>query len=171
MNLAQPMQLCPARQILGRAYIISSARNPLEPLAANGMPTEVTQENDFYVAAVQLRTDLKWTDGTSFTAEDVAFTVNTALSFELGYDWGVYYSRDYLHHAEAIDLATVKYYFKQKPNVGVWQYGALQGPIVQKAFWEKSVELCKPFARQCPARRYCKDTSRPRNCQSGCCRV
>ncbi|MBL0348235.1 ABC transporter substrate-binding protein [Candidatus Villigracilis affinis] len=122
-----------------RLYHLLPPESTFEPLAANGMPTEVTQENDFYVAAVKLRTDLKWTDGTSFTAEDVAFTVNTALSFELGYDWGVYYSLDYLHHAEAIDLATVKYYFKQKPNVGVWQYGALQGPIVQKAFWEKSV--------------------------------
>ena len=46
----------------------------------------------------------------------------------------------YLDHAEAVDPSTVKFIFKQKPNVGVWQYGVLQGPIVQKAFWESTVK-------------------------------
>lgn len=123
-----------------RLYHLAPPEFTFEPLAASGMTTEVTQENDFYVAAVQLRADLKWTDGSSFSAEDAAFTANTALSFELGYDWDTYYPREYLDHVEALDLFTVKYYFKKKPNAGVWQYGVLQGPIVQKAFWEKSVE-------------------------------
>ena len=123
-----------------RLYHLAPPDRTFEPLAANGMPSEVTQKGKFYVATVKLHTDLKWTDGSPFTAEDVAFTVNTALAFELGYDWSAYYPREYLDRVEAINPSTVKYYFKQKPNVGVWQYGGLQGPIVQKAFWESTVK-------------------------------
>ncbi|HMX19188.1 MAG TPA: ABC transporter substrate-binding protein, partial [Anaerolineales bacterium] len=122
-----------------RLYHLLPPEFTFEPLAASGLPTAFTQENDFYVAAVKLRTDLKWTDGSAFTAEDVAFTVNAALAFELGFDWSEFYPSDDLHHAEALDASTVKYYFKQEPNVGAWQYGALQGPVVQKAFWEGAV--------------------------------
>lgn len=122
-----------------RLYHIAPQDSSFQPLAAQGMPSEATQDGKLYFAAVKLRTDLKWTDGSSFTAEDVAFTVNTALAFELGYDWSTYYSSEYLLRAEAMDPGTVKYYFKHKPNVGVWQYGALQAPIVQKAYWESAV--------------------------------
>ncbi len=123
-----------------RLYHLAPPDFTFEPLAANGMPSEVIQEGDLFTATVSLRTDLKWTDGSSFTAEDAAFTVNAALAFELGYDWSAYYPREYLDHAEAANSSTVKFYFKQKPNVGVWQYGVLQGPIVQKAFWKDKIE-------------------------------
>jgi len=123
-----------------RLYHLALPNRTFEPLAANGMPSDVIQEGNFYVATVKLRTDLKWTDGSPFTAEDVAFTLNTALAFELGYDWSLYSARKYLDHVEAFDPATVKYYFKQKPNVEIWQYGVLQSPIVQKAFWAPSTE-------------------------------
>jgi len=123
-----------------RLYHLAPPNRIFEPLAANGMPSEVTQEGGFYTATVNLRTDLKWTDDSPFTAEDVAFTANTALAFELGYDWSTYYSGEYLDHAQAVNPSAVKYYFKQKPNVGQWQYGLLQSPIVQKAFWEPRIE-------------------------------
>ena len=122
-----------------RLYHLAPPNRIFEPLGANGMPSEVIQEGKFYVAAVNLRTDLKWTDDSPFTAEDVAFTANTALVFELGYDWSTYYSPEFLDHAEAVNSSTVKYYFKQKPGVGEWQYGVLQGPIVQKSFWEPRI--------------------------------
>ena len=104
-------------------------------MAASGMPSTVQSEVNFYTATVTLRSDLAWTDGSPLTAEDVAFTVNTALSFQLGFDWHDFYNPEWLDHVEAIDAHTVKYYFKKLPNVGAWQYGALQGPIVQKAYW------------------------------------
>ena len=63
-----------------------------------------------------LRSDLTWTDGSAFTAEDVAFTVNTVLSFQLGFDWHSYYDPEWLDHAEAVDAHTVKFYFKRQPN-------------------------------------------------------
>ena len=122
-----------------RLYHIDPQDSSFQPFAAEGLPSEVTQDGGLYSASVKLHPNLKWTDGSSFTADDVAFTVNTALAFELGYDWSAYYPREYLDHAEAVDPSTVKFYFKQKPNVGVWQYGALQGPIVQRSFWESTV--------------------------------
>lgn len=109
------------------------------PRAADGPPSPVVLEGDFFTSTITLRADLKWTDGLPFTADDVAFTVNTALAFELGFDWRAYYSPDYLVRAEALDAHTVKFHFKQQPNVGVWQYGALQGPIVQRAYWEPRI--------------------------------
>lgn len=122
-----------------RLYHIAPQDSSFQPLAAQDMPSEVVQDGESYSATVKLRTDLKWTDGSPFTTEDVAFTVNTALAFELGYDWNAYYPPGYLLRAEAVDSSTVKYYFTQKPNVRVWQYGALQSPIVQKAYWASAV--------------------------------
>jgi peptide/nickel transport system substrate-binding protein len=122
-----------------RLYQLSIPDRSFEPMAASGAPSPVQPEGNFYTATVPLRSDLKWTDGTPFTADDVAFTVNTALSFQLGFDWHDFYNPDYLDHADAVDAHTVKFYFKKQPNVGVWQYGALQGPLVQKAYWESKV--------------------------------
>ncbi|MBP6178424.1 MAG: hypothetical protein KA480_08870 [Anaerolineales bacterium] len=111
----------------------------LQPFAAQGMPSPVAQENELYSATVSLRTDLKWTDGSPFSAEDVAFTTNTAIAFELSYDWQRHYDPNFLLRAEALDPYTVKFHFKQKPGVAVWQYGVLQAPIVQKAYWENAI--------------------------------
>ncbi len=119
-----------------RLYHLAPPALTFESLAADGMPSAAIQDGDLYSATVKLRTNLKWTDGSAFTAEDVAFTVNTALAFELGFDWNTYYSVEKITRAEAVDASTIKFYFKQQPNVADWQYGALQGPIVQKAFWE-----------------------------------
>lgn len=128
-----------------RLYRLSIPERRFEPMAADGMPSAVEEDGVFYSAAVSLRSDLKWTDGSPLTADDVAFTVNTALSFQLGFDWHDFYNPDWLDHAEAVDAHTVKFYFKKQPNVGVWQYGALQGPVVQKAFWEPKVALSVPL--------------------------
>lgn len=123
-----------------RLYQRSPVDSSLQPLVADGFPSEVVQDGDGYSATVKLRAGLKWTDGSPFTADDVAFTANTVLAFEFGYDWGAFYPRDFLARAEAVDSTTVKFIFKQKPNVGIWQYGILQAPIVQKAFWDSAAQ-------------------------------
>lgn len=123
-----------------RLYQRSPVDSSLQPLAADGFPSEIVQDGDGYSATVKLRAGLKWTDGSPFTADDVAFTANTVLAFEFGYDWGAFYPRDFLARAEAVDSTTVKFIFKQKPNVGIWQYGILQAPIVQKAFWDSAAQ-------------------------------
>lgn len=90
-------------------------------------------------AIVTLKPDLTWTDGSPFTAADVAFTVNTALQFRLGLNWQVVYNPDVLDHAEALDSITVKFYFKTRPTVADWQYGVLFGPIVNRAYWQPRI--------------------------------
>ncbi len=128
-----------------RLYHLAPPELSLQPLAAQGLPSAVIQDGEFYSALVNLRQDLKWTDGSPFTAEDIAFTANTAITFQLGFDWQAFYPRDYLDRVEVVDSYTVKFFFKQKPNVGIWQYGALQAPILQKRFWQpnliKAMEL------------------------------
>lgn len=122
-----------------RLYRLAPPEFDFQPQAADGMPSAVIQEGISYSAVVKLRANLKWTDGKSLTAEDVAFTINTSLKYELGYDWDSYYSREFLDRVEAVDPLTVKFYFKQQPNIKVWQYGALQGPILQKNFWVERI--------------------------------
>jgi peptide/nickel transport system substrate-binding protein len=118
-----------------RLYHLTIPDRQFEPMAASAMPSPVQMEGDLYTATIPLRSDRTWTDGSAFTADDVAFTINTVLSFNLGFDWQDHYNPDWLDHAEATDAHTVKFYFKKVPNIGVWQYGALQGPILQKAYW------------------------------------
>ena len=122
-----------------RLYHLTVPDGKFEPQAAAGMPSPVQQEGAFFTATVPLRSDLKWTDGSPFTADDVAFTVNTALSFQLGFDWHAFYDPTYLDHSEGVDAHTVKFFFKKAPNVAAWQYGALQGPVVQKAYWSPKI--------------------------------
>lgn len=124
-------------------YQLSIPSREFETMAASDMPSVIQQDGNFFSAAVPLRTDLKWTDGSPFTAEDAAFTANTSLKFQLGFDWHDFYNPDYLDHVEAIDSQTVKFVFKKQPNVGIWQYGALQGPIVQKAYWSPKISAAE----------------------------
>jgi peptide/nickel transport system substrate-binding protein len=123
-----------------RLYHASIPEGQFEPQAAAGMPSPFEAEGELFTATVPLRTDLKWSDGTPFTANDVAFTVNTALDFQLGFDWSAHYNRDWIDHATAVDAHTVKFYFKRTPDVGMWQYGALQGPVVQQKYWAPKIE-------------------------------
>jgi ABC-type transport system substrate-binding protein len=122
-----------------RLYHLVPPDFSFQPLAAQDFPSSVIQEGEFYSATVMLRPDLKWTDGSPFTTDDIAFTVNTALGFELGLDWRASYSYDFLDRAEVVDPYTIKFFFNQKPHVGLWQYGVLQGPIVQKSFWQPRI--------------------------------
>lgn len=86
-----------------------------------------------------MQSHLTWTDGTPLTASDVAFTVNTTLQFRLGLNWQGYYNPDVLDHVEALDKVTAKFYFKSRPTVADWQYGALQGPIVNRVYWQPRI--------------------------------
>jgi len=70
-----------------RLYGLSVPGQAFEPITAGGPPGPIRQEGAFYAATVPVRTDLRWTDGAAFAAEDVAFTSTprSALSwFRLG---------------------------------------------------------------------------------------
>jgi peptide/nickel transport system substrate-binding protein len=122
-----------------RLYDLSIPEQNLEPRVAADMPTSVRQEGAFYTASVPIRTDLRWSDASPFSAQDVAFTVNAALQFGLGFDWADFYDERSLDHAEALSADTVKFFFTTQPGVDAWQLGALQGPVVQAAYWAPKV--------------------------------
>ena len=120
-------------------YNISDQRWDLIPYLADGWPGEFSKEGDLYVADVKLKEGLKWSDGSPLTAEDVAYTAEVVLAFALAGNWVGYYNPELLDRVEAVDPLTIRFFWKIQPGIPVWQYGALQGPIVNKAFWEPKV--------------------------------
>ena len=126
-----------------RLYHLAAPNNELTPLLADGFPSLITQEGEFLTATLTLLPDLTWSDGSPLSATDVAFTVNTALEFELGLNWAVFYNKKILHHLEAIDAQTIKYYFSSIPNAGDWQQGALIGVFASQSYWEPKVAEVK----------------------------
>ncbi len=122
-----------------RLYQLSPPNNELTPLLTEGFPTPFAQEGAYIISVVTLLPNLKWENGTPLTAEDIAFTINTALEFQLGLNWAEYYTPEKLHHAEVLDSQTIKYYFSSPPNAGDWQHGALIGVIANKNYWEPKI--------------------------------
>lgn len=120
------------------------------PVIAADIPGAFTQEGEFWTNTITLKEGALWSDGTLITADDVAFTANTALKFRLGLNWQSAYNPDYLDHVEAVNAATVKFFFKTEaePGIFTWNYGALMGKIVNKAFWEA---LVQPIATEVDA--------------------
>jgi ABC-type transport system substrate-binding protein len=110
-----------------------------EPAAAEGEPAPIVCDAATCTATITLQPNLTWTDGSPLTAEDVAFTANTAVSFQLGLNWHQAYNSDVLDHVEALDERTIKFYFKGMPTVSDWQYGVLQGPILNQAYWQPRI--------------------------------
>ncbi len=123
-----------------RLYQLAPPNNELTPLLADGFPTPFTQEGEYFTSTIALLPNLKWDDGTPLTAEDIAFTINTALQFQLGLSWAEFYNPEKLHHAEALDSQTIKYYFTSSPNTGDWQHGALIGVFTNQDCWESKIK-------------------------------
>ena len=109
------------------------------PGLAADFPSEFVQQDDGnWAATVPLRQDIKWSDGTPLTADDVVFTYNVLLTIgaeNLGGNWPSY-APDALVAVEKVDDYTVKFVFSSKPGLGEWNFGTLYCPIVQKAYWE-----------------------------------
>lgn len=116
------------------------------PALAKDFATPLAQEGGSWVSTVELLQGVKWSDGTEVTAEDVAWTFNSfiqtnpatgnALSLDLGGNYPAWYDAEFIDHVEALDTYTVKFYFKQKPGLARWEFGALLSPIFPKHYWE-----------------------------------
>jgi ABC-type transport system substrate-binding protein len=112
----------------------------LVPWAAAEMPGPLTQEGETWTVEIPLRQDIMWSDGTPFTAKDVAFTAATALKFGLiSGNWVSWYDPAFLQGIEAVDDFTAKIIYHTKPGLARHEYGTLQGPILQEAFWAPKV--------------------------------
>ncbi|MEW5940279.1 MAG: ABC transporter substrate-binding protein, partial [Chloroflexota bacterium] len=117
-------------------FRLSPLTGAFEPYLSDGTISPLEPDSGFFASNVTLRPGLLWSDGTPLAAQDVAFTVNAALDFRLGLDWLDYYDPAVIYRAEALDAQTVRFYFRVQPSIANWQYGALQGPIVNAAYWE-----------------------------------
>ncbi len=129
--------------MLPSLYTYSDQRFDWVPSLADGFPTPLEQEGDYWVSTVKIREGAKWSDGEPITAEDVAFTANTAVQLKLTDNWEAAYDPEYVDHVEAVDTYTVKFYFKKKPGLARWQFGAAMAPILPKHFWASAVEEAK----------------------------
>jgi len=124
-------------------YGLSDVRYDFVPVVADGFPTDLVQEGDSWVSTVKMKEDVKWSDGTEITADDVAFTVDTAVELKLPGNWMDDYDWTLVTKAEAIDSHTVKFFFNAKPGLSRWQYGTASGIFVSKAFWEPKLEQAR----------------------------
>ena len=74
-------------------YALSDQRFDWIPVLADGFPTEMIEEGDFITSTVKLHDGAQWSDGTPITADDVVFTVQTAIELELPGELGQYRRR------------------------------------------------------------------------------
>ncbi len=130
------------------------------PALAKDFASPLTQEGDFWVSTVELLQGVQWSDGTEITAEDVAWTFNSflrtnpatgnAFSLDLGGNYPAWYDAEFIDRVEAVDKYTVKFYFKKKPGLARWEFGALLSPIFPKHYWEARFE--EAFASEDPVK-------------------
>lgn len=123
------------------------------PAAAADMPSPLKQETiggkTYYTSIVKMRKDIKWSDNTPLTADDVVFSYNAVLEMDpnkLGGNWPSIVDPTVLERVEKVDDYTVKFILKEKPGLSQWQYGLLQNYIVNKKYWEPVFEKAKKAA-------------------------
>lgn len=118
----------------------ASPTNQLVPLLAEGLPVEPVQEGDTWTITQPLKAGMVWSDGEPITAGDIVFTYETVRDLGLGGNWLIGYpvagdDRLGLLGVEALDDATVKFTFNDKPGLSRWQFGVGLGAVLPEHFW------------------------------------
>ncbi len=121
-------------------YALSDQRNQLILSAASDWASPLAQEGDQWTQTVPLKKGIIWSDGTPFTAHDVAFTINTVLQFGLvSGNWQAWVDYNYIDSAIAVDDYMVKIIYHAKPGIARTDWGVLQAPILCERFWAPKV--------------------------------
>jgi ABC-type transport system substrate-binding protein len=125
----------------GVLYTTFPTNLALIPAIAAGMPERpLQQEGELFYADVTLKPGVTWSDGTPFTAEDVAFTANTSMQLQIPGNWSSNYDPTFLERVEAVDPQTVRFYYKEEPGLAIHEYGTLQGSVAPKHYWQPVVD-------------------------------
>ena len=128
-------------------YSYSAQRFDWVPSLASDFPTPLVEETvggeTLWTTEVPLKQGVKWSDGSDVTAEDFAFTAQTAADLQLSGNWPSIVDPEFFDHAEALDPYRLKIYFKQKPGLARWQFGQAFMPIFPKSYWEPIVAEAK----------------------------
>jgi len=123
-----------SRKVLGRIYHPLYIREPktlnLIPWLAEGEPLFDEAELSY---TIRLR-PAKWSDGSAFTSEDVAFTGNTIKEFKVP---RYYANWRFIKKTEVADKHTVKFFLERPAAIFLGR--TLTTPIVQKREWEKVI--------------------------------
>lgn len=116
------------------------------PVAASGMPSPFKEEKigdkTYYTSIVNIRKELKWSDGRPLTADDVVFSYMAPLALDpnrLGGNWPGNIDPEILAKVEKVGEYSVKFYLTELPGLAQWQYGMLQALILSKAYWDPVV--------------------------------
>ena len=124
-------------------YGYSALRYDWIPSLAADFPTalkeEVVNGETFWTTELDLIEGVKWSDGNDVTADDFAFTANTAAQMQLTGSWPSIVDPEYFGHAETDGPYHLKIYFKQKPGLARWQFGLAFMPIFSRTYWEPVV--------------------------------
>ena len=128
-------------------YTYSDQRYDWIPSLASDFPSPVIEETiggrSLWTTVVDLKQDMRWSDGVNVTAHDFVFTSQTVLDLELTGNWSGVIDLGFFDHAEALGDYQLKVFFKEKPGLAVWQFGTAFMPILSKAYWQAVVEDAK----------------------------
>ncbi|WP_459917660.1 ABC transporter substrate-binding protein [Desulfocicer niacini] len=118
-------------KILSQIYQAMYVRDPdnleLIPWLAKDMPVLETQTMSYLVKLKKA----KWSDGTDFTAHDVAFTAGVFLDFKVPR----YYSKwKAIDKIEVVDDHTVRFYLKEPSAIVLSR--VFTAPMVSRAQWQ-----------------------------------
>jgi len=125
------------------AYTISMPGIELVPDLAEGELPPATQEGDTWIGEFTLKAGLLWSDDEPLTAEDFAFTWNTAVDLALTSGWVDYTDAEAaavpgpVVSVEAVDDLTVRVTFNAQPGLATWGpgTGVTNMPVQPEHFW------------------------------------
>ena len=128
-------------------YTYTSQSFDWVPYLASDFPTALQEETVdgqvLWTTEIPLKQGVMWSDGSDVTAEDFAFTANTASEMMLTGNWPGIVDPEYFHHAEALDPYRLKIYFQKKPGLARWQFGLAFMPIFPSSYWQPVVDEAK----------------------------
>jgi len=124
------------------AYEISSPGLEFVPSLAAGELEPTVEEGESWIGTITLRDDILWSDGETITAEDFAFTWQTAVDFALTAGWQDAVDSDVITAVEAVDDVTLKVTFNTQPGLAQWGPGTgiMNMPVMPEHFWGPIVE-------------------------------
>ena len=128
--------------MLGVPYTILMPGIELTPSLAEGELEPAVEDGDSWVGEFTFRDGLLWSDGEAITAEDFAFTWQTAVDMDLQGPWQDYVDSDIVTSVEAVDDLTVRVTFNAQPGLAQWGpgTGVPLMPLMPEHFWGPVVE-------------------------------
>ncbi|MDH3463718.1 MAG: ABC transporter substrate-binding protein, partial [Acidimicrobiia bacterium] len=115
-------------------YRVDPSTLELRPELASELASPRWDASGWWVE-IELRSDLRWSDGEPITAVDYVFTYETVRSLDLGGNWASAFPGQIMS-VEAIDDYALVVRFDGRPGLQTWPYAAGTAPIMARHYWE-----------------------------------